>query len=174
MHARTRRIGLFLLIATAAAVLAHAQSAGRAGATACDTGLWQRVYHATRLEVIQPCVTVTGVIVDATATQSTHRLDGVRHEPDGDTHGWIRLDPAFQRLLDSGDRLHEGGNLVFEIICHYPVTKPDEAVQKCRGHVDRTPIPPVGTRVFITGSLVHDNQHGWNEIHPVSSMGPAR
>ena len=59
----------------------------------CDDSLWQHVYNPSRLLVQKKCVTVTGTIVDATANQKTHRKDGVRHEPDGDTHGWLKLAP---------------------------------------------------------------------------------
>ena len=58
---------------------------GSAGMVGCGDGLWQHVYHPSRLLVKQDCVTVTGVIVDATAGQSHHHADGMRHEPDGDT-----------------------------------------------------------------------------------------
>jgi hypothetical protein len=54
-----------------------------------------------RLKVYSNCIAVTGVIVDATAPQSTHRTDGVRKEGDGDTHGWLKLDPVFKALLKS-------------------------------------------------------------------------
>ena len=55
----------------------------------CDNTLWQHVYHPTRLIVKQQCLAVTGTIVDA--TNGTEQ-DGVRHEADGDTHGWLKLD----------------------------------------------------------------------------------
>src|SRR5580693_4258836 len=61
--------------------------------TQCDPTLWSHVYHAPRLIVKQPCVTVTGTIVDATAGKKS---DGVRHEADGDTHGWLKVDPQFE------------------------------------------------------------------------------
>ncbi len=135
----------------------------------CGDGLWQHVYNPARLIVKQPCVTVTGVIVDATANQSTHQPDGVRHEPDGDTHGWLKVDPAFQNLIGAGNVSNEGGNLVFEIVCHYRVTQAD-AKSACIGFKDATKIPAVGTHVAIKGSFVQDTIHNWNEIHPVSTI----
>ena len=39
--------------------------------------------------------------------------DGVRHEADGDTHGWLKLDPAFTDLLNAGNVTAEDGNMVF-------------------------------------------------------------
>jgi hypothetical protein len=59
--------------------------------------------------------------VDATATQSEHQADGTRHEKDGDTHGWLKVDAGFENLLNSRNIKDEDGNLVFEIICRFPV-----------------------------------------------------
>lgn len=136
----------------------------------CGDGLWQHVYHPSRLIVLQDCVTVTGEIVDATASQSRHRPDGVRHEADGDTHGWLKVDPQFASLINAGNQSDEGGNLVFEIVCHYNVTQTD-AKPTCSGFQDHTTIPPVGSHVAITGTLVREKNHTkWDEIHPVSRI----
>lgn len=136
----------------------------------CGDGLWQHVYHPSRLLVKLDCVTVTGVIVDATASQSHHQPDGVRHEADGDTHGWLRLDSAFANLVNGGNAADEENNLVFEIVCHYTVTQTD-AKPSCAGFVDHTAIPLVGSHVAITGTLVQEKNHGkWMEIHPVSRI----
>jgi hypothetical protein len=136
----------------------------------CGDGRWQHVYNPTRLVVKQDCLTVTGTIVDATATQSHHQPDGVRHEGDGDTHGWLRVDPAFASLINAGNTSDEGGNLVFELVCHYSVTQAD-ARPACAGFTDHTTIPPVGTHVAITGTFVQEKNHQkWNEIHPVSRI----
>ncbi|HEX4618955.1 MAG TPA: SH3 domain-containing protein [Steroidobacteraceae bacterium] len=140
---------------------------GAVPAAACDSTLWNHVYHPTRLIVRSACVTVTGTLVDATAGR---QADGVRHEADGDTHGWLRLDPQFQSMLNAGNRNAEGGNLVFEIICRYPVTQKD-AQSACSGYTDHVQLPPVGSHVSLTGSYVQDTFHAqWNEIHPVSSV----
>src|SRR5207302_5917710 len=82
--------------------------------------LWSHTYHPARLLLHDECVTVTGTIRDATATQSTHHADGMRHESDGDTHGWLNVDPQFAWMLDPGNA-DMGGNLVFELICHYKI-----------------------------------------------------
>ena len=50
---------------------------GSASMVGCGDGLWQHVYHPSRLLVKQDCVTVTGVIVDATAGQGDS--SGRRH-----------------------------------------------------------------------------------------------
>jgi uncharacterized protein YraI len=135
--------------------------------TQCNAELWNHVYHSKRLIVVEQCASVTGTIVDATAGR---RSDGVRHEKDGDTHGWLKLDPAYETLLNSGNKSNEGGNLVFEVICRYPVTQPD-ARSACAGFPDPLTIPPVGSHVRIVGSYVQDTFHAqWMEIHPVTSI----
>src|ERR1700682_1240874 len=116
-------------------------------AVQCDDSLWTHVYHPARLIVKQPCIAVTGIIVDATNGKEP---DGVRHEADGDTHGWLKLDAEFVNLLNAGNISDEGGNLVFEIVCKFPVTQPD-AKTACQGFKDQIAIPPVGSHVRIVG-----------------------
>jgi hypothetical protein len=125
------------------------------------------VYHPTRLIVKQECISVTGTVVDATGGK---RSDGVRKEKDGDTHGWLKLDAEFQNLLNAGNMSDEGGNLVFEIVCRFPVTQAD-AQAACQGYTDQVTLPPVGSHVRIVGTYVQDTFHArWMEIHPVSSI----
>jgi hypothetical protein len=139
-------------------------------ASTCDPNLWKHVYHAYRLIVKQQCIEVTGTIVDATATQKRKQPDGVRHESDGDTHGWLQVDPEFKNLLNAGNMSDEGGNLVFEIVCRFPVTQKD-AQTACQGYNDNVQLPKVGSRVRIVGTYVQDTFHAkWNEIHPVTSI----
>jgi hypothetical protein len=64
----------------------------------CDASFWNHVYDSQRLIVNQQCVPVTGTIVDASGGK---RRDGVRHEKDGDTHGWPNVDSEFQHLLNA-------------------------------------------------------------------------
>lgn len=133
----------------------------------CDSSLWTHVYHPGRLIVKQQCVVVTGTIVDAT---NGKKSDGVRHEADGDTHGWLKLDSEFENLLDAGNINDEGGNLVFELVCKFPVTQTD-AKSACQGFTNQVNLPAVGSRVRIVGTLVQDTFHAkWMEIHPVTSI----
>ncbi len=137
----------------------------------CDPTLWSHVYNPTRLIVKQQCLTVTGTIVDATKDQSTHEPDGVRHEDDADTHGWLKVDPQFGDLLNPGNINNEGGNLVFEIVCMYDPPKQLDAQPACAEYASPFKIPPVGSHVQIVGSYVRDTNHAqWMEIHPVSSI----
>jgi len=139
-------------------------------AAGCDDSLWHHVYNSTRLQVHQMCVTVTGTIVDATATRKTPSKDGVRHEADGDCHGWLKLDPGQEKYLNAGNMSDEGGNLVYEIVCLFPVTQKD-AISVCKGYKSPVKMAPVGSHVKMTGSWVMDDNHQhWNELHPVSSI----
>jgi hypothetical protein len=135
--------------------------------TGCDDTLWSHVYHSYRLIVHQQCVAVTGTIVDASGGKEP---DGVRHEADGDTHGWLKVDSQFQNLLNAGNQKDEGGNLVFEIICRFPVTQAD-AKSACANYTDKVTLPSVGSHVRILGVYVQDTFHGqWMEVHPVTSI----
>jgi Bacterial SH3 domain len=133
----------------------------------CDDTLWTHVYHPGRLIVKQQCIAVTGTIVDATHG-TIH--DGVRHEADGDTHGWLKPDAEFENLLNAGNMSDEDGNLVFELVCKFPVTQTD-AKTACQGFSDQVNLPAVGSHVRILGSLVQDTFHvKWMEIHRVTSI----
>jgi Bacterial SH3 domain len=139
-------------------------------AAGCDPSIATHVYHPNRLIVKQDCVAVEGTIVDATAPQKTHHSDGVRHEKDGDTHGWLKVDSGFEGLLNAGNKSDEGGNLVFEIVCRFPVSQAD-AKAACEGYADAVVLPPVGSHVRILGRYVQDTFHAkWMEIHPVTSI----
>jgi uncharacterized protein YraI len=136
-------------------------------AAQCDGSLWNHVYNPQRLIVKQQCISATGTIVDAT---NGKKSDGVRHEADGDTHGWLSLDPEFKNLLNAGNISDEGGNLVFEIVCKFHVTQAD-AVAACQNYQTPVQLPAVGSHVRIVGTYVQDTNHAkWMEIHPVTSI----
>jgi hypothetical protein len=134
----------------------------------CNDQLWKHVYHPDRLVVKKLCTTVTGVIVDATKGKNK---DGARHEADGDSHNWLKLDPGQEDVLLPGNVTAQEGNLVFEIICRYRVTQKD-AKAACRNFKSTVILPPVGSHVRLTGSLIEDMDHQpiHREIHPVSSI----
>lgn len=134
----------------------------------CDDSLWDHVYNPQRLIVKEQCVAVTGTIVDAT---NGKKADGVRHEPDGDTHGWLDLDPQFKALLNAGNISSEGGNLVFEVVCMFRVSQADAKTACPSTFHNQVEIPPVGSHVRIVGTYVQDTNHArWMEIHPVTSI----
>ena len=110
---------------------------------------------------------MTGTIVDATHGK---RKDGVRKEADGDCHGWLKLDSGQEQFLNAGNKSDEENNLVFEIVCMFPVKQAD-AVAACKDYVNPIKLPKVGSHVKMTGSWVMDDNHAkWQEIHPVMSI----
>jgi len=119
------------------------------------------VYHPARLQVIAPCITVTGTI------------DFKRPEADGDYHVGLKLDTAYAGLVNDCNSTclngAEHGDLVVEPVCELPVTQPD-AVTACMGYHDPLVVPAVGAHVTVTGTYVLDTAHGWTELHPVASI----
>lgn len=140
----------------------------------CDDSLWAHVYNRERLVEQEPCVTVTGVKRDATKGKEK---DGCRREADGDLHCWLRLDPlqnSRQPLIGRKNIEDQEGNLVFEPMCQHKVTQADTIKsQVCKNwNQDNLFDAPVGEHLRITGAFVLDKQHGWYEIHPVTSIDP--
>ena len=124
----------------------------------CDQSLWDHVYNPDRLEIIDKCKTVSGII------------QSIRAEKDGDYHIGLNLDPQYADLINEENIQNQNGNLVVEVICQRSVTQED-AIQACQNFTNYVEIPPVGSHVSITGSYVLDNQHGrWAEIHPVTKI----
>jgi hypothetical protein len=111
-------------------------------------------YHPDRLRFIR-CATVTGVIV------------AVRSEADGDNHVLMRLDRPFSNMINPVNVTRQKGALVLEPECQHAVTQAD-AKSACPKN-----LPPVvfviGARYSVTGAYVTDLDHGWNEIHPLTS-----
>ncbi|MGB7637704.1 MAG: hypothetical protein WBL88_09050, partial [Nitrososphaeraceae archaeon] len=124
----------------------------------CNQSLWDHVYNPQRLQVVDPCKTVSGII------------ESKKVEKDGDYHIRLKADPQFANLVNSANVKGQLGDLVLEPICVNPVTQPD-AVSACQNFHENISIPPVGSHVQVIGSYVLDNQYrGWAEIHPVTSM----
>jgi hypothetical protein len=158
----------FSILLAVSAVLFGSSAFGQS--RTCDETLWKHVYHFARFVVQEKCVTVSGTIVDATANERTRQKDGVRHQEDGDAHGLLKLDPGQEKFLNDGNRRSESGNLVFKIVCKYPV-KQEDAKAACAGYRGAVMLPPVGSHVSITGSWVQDTEHErWFGIHPVTSI----
>lgn len=133
------------------------RQAARQDHGACDPSLWRAIYHPGRLHVVDSCKTVTGTV------------ESVRYEPDGDVHLRVNLPARLSSLLNSGNYADEHGDLVVEIICVGTVSQAD-AESACSGHTNQVTVPSDGERVRITGTYVLDADHGWMEIHPVTSL----
>ncbi|MHB8632341.1 MAG: hypothetical protein ACYDBQ_00040 [Thermoplasmatota archaeon] len=143
-----------------------------AGAALCDAALWHHVYHAYRLlnrsvagtaaanaytSIDSACATVTGTVVQ------------VRQEADGDDHIRVALDGPFAGMTNAENDAREGGDLVVEPVCVNPVTQND-AMAACALYDNRVTLPLPGDHVSATGDYVLDNDHGWMELHPVTTI----
>jgi hypothetical protein len=58
----------------------------------CDQSLWNHVHHPSRLQVVDPCKTVSGII------------ESKRVEKDGDFHIRLKVDPQFANLIVYGSK----------------------------------------------------------------------
>jgi uncharacterized protein YraI len=137
------------------------------GSTACDDSLWQHVYHGTfatakdRLKILQPCITVTGTVMSAPP------------EADGDYHIRLKVDPGFENLLNAKNTSGQHGYLVVEPLCEVKPTQQDTIDEGvCNGFKQTIfkKTTTLGKHVKVTGNYVEDMEHGWREIHPVTSI----
>jgi hypothetical protein len=154
---------------TPAASQVTAVAPAAAGSIFCDYSLWRHVYAGDprrfsrpqdRLQVIQDCVSVTGTIESA------------RSERDGDFHIRLRLDPQYSSMVNARNKAGQHGALVVEPVCMNPVTQRDTLSEHvCDGFSQHVYTPNMlGSHVRVTGAYVTDMEHGWTEIHPVTSI----
>ena len=138
-------------------------------APTCDDSLWQHVYvgdprkfHSAkdRLKVITPCMRVTGTIFNAVA------------EKDGDFHIRVTVDSQFTGLLNAKNTSGQGGHLVVEPVCENAVMQKDTLKEGvCNGFSQNLYNASLkGKHVEIVGVYIEDMEHGWREIHPVTSI----
>ena len=123
----------------------------------CDPNLWKYVYDAPRLQVLDKCKTVTGVIKETNADE------------DGDQHMLLKLDKGQKELLTKKNKTKKEGNLVIEAVCINNITR-KRAMGACTGYVNHVMLPDVGDHVKVTGSYVIDSHNGWAEIHPITKI----
>src|ERR1035437_10151330 len=71
----------------------------------CDTTFWRYVYNPERLEIINKCKTVTGVIEESNPDE------------DGDQHMLLKLDKGQEDLLTKRNTKKKEGDLVIEAVC---------------------------------------------------------
>ena len=126
-------------------------------AQVCDQTLWNHVYHNYRLIVHDSCMSVTG------------RVNTIYSEADGDMHIRLQLDTQYNYMLNADNTAYEYGCMVCEPVCATTVTQTD-AIASCAGFTNTVFLPATGEYVKITGPYVTDNDHGWNELHPVTSI----
>ncbi len=123
----------------------------------CDTTLWRYVYNPERLQILDKCKTVTGVIEESSADE------------DGDQHMLLRLDNGQEDLLTKKNKKKKQGDLVIEAVCANNTTL-KKVGNTCNGYINKIQIPKLGAHVKVTGSLVIDTHNGWSEIHPITKM----
>jgi hypothetical protein len=125
---------------------------------ACDGSLMKHVFHPSRLIIKKGCITVKGTIRSE------------KDKPDGDMHVLVQLDPGQATdLVNAKNLSRQHGFLIVEVICQRPSSQ-SSAERACRDFKQNIKIPPIGTHVSITGVHVLDKDHGWLEIHPVTSI----
>ena len=123
----------------------------------CDTSLWKYVYNPDRLEVIDRCKTVTGVIEESSADE------------DGDQHMLLKLDNGQEELLTKKNIKKKQGDLVIEAVCVNKTTL-GKVGNTCNGFTNKIQIPKPGDHVKVSGSYVIDTHNGWAEIHPITKL----
>jgi hypothetical protein len=138
-------------------LFSHINSIAQQGSNNCDKKLWNFVWSPTRLQVLDKCKTVTGIIVERNA------------DADGDEHMLLKLDTGQENLLRKKNLSKKGGNLVIEAVCINHITR-KIAKGVCKGYINHVQLPSVGDHVKVTGSYVIDTHNGWSEIHPISKV----
>ncbi len=123
----------------------------------CDPTLWRHVYSSSRLTVNKECMSISG------------KVYSLIYEDDGDIHIRVTLDSPFTYMLNSVNYSSQYGRLVCEPLCATTCVQAS-AMAACAGFTNTVYIPAVGEHVVVTGSYVTDDFHGWNEIHPVTSI----
>lgn len=142
----------------------------------CDPNLWKHVHGQDndgipgpdRLEILAPCITVTGTIVD------------IQKMNDGDYHVLLKPDLAFLQIrLDrrfEGNKEFHDGNLVTEPVCASEIKDNNVRLEGvCTDFSQKFDIK-VGQRVKMTGSYAldrnkdHRESKEWLEIHPITSI----
>lgn len=136
----------------------------------CDASLNAHVYHGprwahgvgadavSRLRILKYCATVSGT------------LHFVRYEKDGDLHLTLSLASKDSSLLAPANA-KEHGQLVIELMCVKTPSQADTVHEHVCDNFSQKYTPAMnGKAVKVTGVFVQDMEHGWNEIHPVTSL----
>ena len=123
----------------------------------CDTSLWKYVYNPERLQVIDNCKTVTGIIEESNA------------DDDGDQHMLLKLDVGQDDLLTKRNIKKKQGDLVIEAVCVNKVLL-KKVGNTCKGYINHIQLPELGEHVKVTGVLVVDSHNNWSEIHPITKL----
>jgi hypothetical protein len=117
------------------------------------------IYHPSRLEILQSCIRVSGMV------------RAMRIENDGDLHLQLTLDPPYQNLLEPANSL-EQGDLIVEPVCVALPIQPDALTTCVADTHPLASLPAIGQHVWMEGRYVLDLEHGsWAELHPLYRWG---
>jgi len=133
----------------------------------------------SRLETKNECITVTGNV-------SSQMGSGTTHDPDGDLHFTLLLDPKYTHYSTPNDcKPATTGckQIIVEVICHEPsIPKQNGYFNKWGDYchdVDHSRIPlsgspkgpPYGQHLSVSGRYVLDKDNdNWGEIHPAINI----
>ena len=118
-----------------------------------DDAAKYHVYSKNRLTIIDDYVTVTGIV----------KL--IEASIDGDIHIQIMIDSVYNHMLTVNNFTKQNGCLVAEIVCFN-----DSPFRICNNYVSGIELPELGDYIQISGPLVFDKRHKWNEIHPIEKL----
>lgn len=141
-----------LVAATASPTMTPAPSPTRP-TTCSDRDPSANVYSPERLVMVNPCMTVTGVVA------------AIAHDADGDTRVELALDYGLEAVLNMANLTSLNGHLDVRFVCTDPIGA--IAAQACAAYRSAPALPAVGAHVQLTGPLVRDKVSGLNQIHPV-------
>jgi len=133
-----------------------------AGADCVPTDQDAYVWRPARLQLVQPCLRVEGVVRELGAG-----------EADGDVHVNVELDAQYRSVLAPGNDFVDG-NLVVEAVCQSAPAHV-EALRVCASDPNpySDPFPKVGEHIWLEGRNVLDLwHHAWAELHPLYRWGP--
>lgn len=151
------KTAILTLMVMLIAVVLSSPTAHAAVTPTCDKSLWQHVFLPTRLHIVNPCITATGVI------------KSIQVVNDGDFH--IKLLADNSSLINQANIKFENGDLVLEAICQNTVSRSEVGSACDNFNHPALSIPPVGSHVTVTGSYVLDTRNNnWAEIHPITSI----
>src|SRR5260370_21389515 len=119
------------------------------------------VWRPDRLTLLSPCQVIIGTVVN------------VGPEDDGDTHIWLRPDPAYAGLLNAANVCctPSAAALLLEIV---PAFSGQPAAPSTAAACPPNPMarPHLGAHIRAWGAWVLDTSHGWRELHPLDGWTP--
>src|SRR5258708_3566470 len=136
--------------------ISQPQESPQSTAVKCDQSLWKSVYNPGRLQVLDPCISVTGTV------------EKIRKEADGDVHILFRLDQQFESLLNEKNILRQQGDLVLEPICQGNVRQAD-AEEPCSRYNGPYFEQQIVQLYHVSAAYVHPHDHDSYDLNLLTS-----